>query len=276
MHYTLEDPEVGRIGLMVSLPHPGPEGPLPASVLVGGLGPGERTLAYLRAPAGDNAIVAYDWPVPETTPRGAGWVLRAPGLYRRILSVPAQVAAALDWASRQPWADERRISLLGFSLGALAAPAAQRLADEAGHAVRWTVLAYGGTDLGELLAAHPRVRPDWVKPLLSRVVDLLLRPIEPAHHLPHLDGRFLVLGGRDDELVPRRPARRFQALTPAPKTTVELGGEHIGMGPGQTALLDEIIRVSRGWLIDRGAIRAPSEGLTELRLTWPRRSAPPP
>jgi dipeptidyl aminopeptidase/acylaminoacyl peptidase len=39
------------------------------------------------------------------------------------LAITAQVNSALSWLIAQPWADRQRISLLGFSLGALAAPA---------------------------------------------------------------------------------------------------------------------------------------------------------
>ena len=170
--------------------------------------------------------------------------------------------AGIDWAAVQPWADPDRISLLAFSLGALAAPATQRLAASAGRTIGWTVLAYGGAGLGEMLAGHPRFQPatfglDWAKPALARTTDILLRPVEPAMHLPHLKGRFLVIAGETDRFVPETAARRFRDLTPEPKTILRLPGDHMGIGPGQQALLDEIIRASRDWLRREGAIDPP-------------------
>lgn len=249
----LDDAELGAIGLAVSLPEPLPEGRLPVLVVLGGLGTALKTLSHVP-PAGANALVGYDWPVPAKVPRGLDLVRRAPELYRRLFLAPGQIAAAVDWAAAQPWADPERISLLGFSLGAIAAPAAQRLVRSRGGRIGWTVLAYGGADPGALLAGHPRLRPDWVRPLVRGLGRLLLRPLDPAEHLPHLAGRFLVIGGRDDRLVPEGPARRLREATPEPKTVVLLDGAHMGTGPSQTALLAEILAVTERWLTEAGAV----------------------
>ncbi len=256
IHQGLEDAELGHIGFALSLPEPLPEAPMPVIIVLGGLGSGARNIAPLRDP-GANAVVGYDWPMPLVIPQGVDLVLQAADLHRRLLSVPGQVVATIRWLTTRPWADTQRISLLGFSLGALVAPAVQRLAADSGFAVGWTILAYGAAGLGDLLAAHPRLRPPWVKPLLGGLADVLLRPLEPAEHLPALDGRFLVIAGRDDRLVPEAPARRFRALTPQPKTVLLLEGGHMGVGPGQQALLAEIIRLSRAWLIAEGAVNPP-------------------
>lgn len=256
LHQSLEAPAVGRIHLTISLPHPLPEGPLPIVVVLGGLGGGEENIRPVRAP-GNNALVGYDWPTGTRLPRGIGLFLSAPEFLDQVLGMPGQVAAGIDWVASQPWADGARISVLGYSLGALAAPAVQRLTAEDGNPVGWTVLAYGGSGLGELMAHHPRLRPDWARPMIGWLTGLLLRPIEPAEHLPHLKGRFLVISGKDDSFVPARSSSRLQALTPQPKTVVVLEGGHMGMGPGQERLLADIIRVSRDWLTGAGAINAP-------------------
>jgi hypothetical protein len=120
--------------------------------------------------------------------------------------------------------------------------------------VGWTVLAYGGAPLGELVAANPFLKPDWARPLLRVATDIVLRPGEPSLHLPHLEGRFLVLEGREDAFVPPPAAARYSSLTPQPKTVVTFEGGHMGVGPGQLELLQKIIRTSRGWLLDEKAI----------------------
>ena len=225
-------------------------------IVLGGLATGADNIRAIPAP-GDNALVGYTWPLPLRLPRGLDFVRAAPELRRRAVSVPGQVVAAMDWLAVQPWADRGRISLLGFSLGALVAPAVHRLAAESGHAIGWTVLAYGGTDLGGLLARHPRIRPAWARPLVAGVGNLALNPLEPARHLPHISGRFLVVSGRADTLIPAWSSKRFAELTPRPRTVVVLGGDHMGVGPGQRELLAEIVRVSRRWLVDQGAVDPP-------------------
>jgi pimeloyl-ACP methyl ester carboxylesterase len=149
------------------------------------------------------------------------------------------------------------MTLMGVSLGALAAPPAQRVAAEAGAAPGWTILAYGGAPIGDLVDANPFVRPPWVRPLLRAATDLLLRPLEPGAHLPHLEGRFLVIEGSADQFVPPAAAALMRELTPAPKTVVRLPGGHIGVGPDRQRILDEVLRQGRAWLVAEGAVHPP-------------------
>src|SRR5262249_44274561 len=162
---------------------------------------------YITRP-GENAIVGYDWPIPTRLPQGFEFVLQAPDLYQRAMRVPGQVAAALAWLTAQDWAAPDRVSALGFSLGALAAPVAEHVARRHGREVGWTALAYGGSPLGALLAANPHLKPRWAGLSLAALANLFLRPLDPAEHLPELGGRFLVIGGRDDAFVPEPAARR--------------------------------------------------------------------
>jgi hypothetical protein len=120
------------------------------------------------------------------------------------------------------------------------------------------VLAYGGAPLGALLADHRAIRPDWLRPIVGALATVLLRPVDPVEHLPHLAGRFLLLGGRADRLIPHAAADRMRALTPDPKTVVLFTGDHLGVGLGQRALLERIIRTSTEWLIETGAVTPPT------------------
>ena len=255
-HYVLRSPGLGPIGLTVSLPDPLPEQPLPVLVVLGGANTGRKNLRQVPA-ASTYVLIGYDWPLPRKLPKGLALARAMPGLYPQVLAVPGQVAAAVGWLAGQPWADAERISLLGFSLGALMAPAAQRVARSSGHDIGWTVLAYGGADLGTILAAHPKADLGWSRPWVGAAANLLLRPIEPAEHLPHLAGRFLLIGASEDQLVPRPSFELFRELTPEPKTVVLLDGGHIGTRARQGALLGEIVGLTRGWLIDQGAVTSP-------------------
>jgi hypothetical protein len=243
---------LGPVGIVVDRPIPFRR-PLPVIVVLGGLGTGARNIDWIRD-AGENVLVGYDWPIPTALPNGLDLLAAAPDLYRRALAIPGQIQTAMAWAAAQEWADPDRISLLGFSLGALAAPAVQRLGP---LAPGWTVLAYGGTPLGPLIAANPHLEPRWIAPFLSLAADLVLRPLEPGRHLPHLEGRFLVLEGATDEFVPAAAASRFRDLVPDPKRVVAFPGGHMGVGPRQIELLERIIAESRAWLIAEKAVNAP-------------------
>ena len=140
-HYVLRAPDLGHIGLTVSLPDPLPERPLPVLVVRGGAKTGRKNLRQIPA-TGANVLVGYDWPLPRKLPKGLDLARELPGLYSQVLAVPGQVAAVIGWLAGQPWADGERISLLGFSLGALVAPAAQRVTQSSGHDIGWAVLAY--------------------------------------------------------------------------------------------------------------------------------------
>ncbi len=251
--HVLQSTSVGAIGLTVSLPDPLPDQPLPVLLVLGGLKGGEKNLRHMPM-AGANAFAAYDWPLPRKLPRGGDLLRAAPELYRGLLAAPGQIAASIAWLAAQPWADTRRISLLGFSLGALVVPAAQRVAQADGQIIGWTVMAYGGTDLGKMLAAHPRIALGMASPLAETVAGLLLRPLEPAVHLPELSGQCLLIGGSDDQLIPNASARRMRELTPEPKSIVLLKSQHLGMGAGQEALMEEIVELTARWLIERGAV----------------------
>jgi hypothetical protein len=252
-HLRLGTRALGPIGLVIDRPSPSIGDRLPVIIVLGGLATGARNIDWIEG-IGENAVIGYDWPIPTAMPQGLALLGAMPELYEGVLATPAQVATAITWVAQQPWADPARISLLGFSLGALAVPAIQRIASVKPG---WTVLAYGGAPIGSLIAANPHVRPSWMRPVLSRAADLALRPVEPTMHLPHLAGRFLVLEGSDDAFVPAEAAARLRALTPAPKRIIAFGGGHMGVGPGQLELLARIIAESRSWLIQEGAANPP-------------------
>jgi hypothetical protein len=252
----LEGSAVGTVRFFVSRPDPLPTGRVPLMVVVPGRRTGSEALSLL-GDLGPNAVVWFEWPFPPDLRWGRGLARRIPGLYRNALSVPGQLNAVLRWASQQGWVERDRVSLLGFSLGALVVPAAQRLSQEDGGPIGWTVLAYGGAPIGAVLEANPSVRASWIRPAVPLAADLLLRPIEPSVHLPELRGRFLLLGGRADPSIPFDAAERMRQLTPPPRTIILFEGEHIGVAAKKRKLLDPVVAASKSWLVDQGAIEPP-------------------
>jgi surfactin synthase thioesterase subunit len=255
-HVTLMGGVLGEIGIIISLPDPMPNKKMPVLMVLGGLGTGDDNIREIKD-AGDNVIVGYDWPIPVKFPQGNEFIKRAPALYERAMVIPGQVASAIGWLVQQPWADEKRLSILGYSLGALAAPAVANLAQHDGHPIGWTILAYGGAPLGDLFAANTHMKPPELRKAVAPVIDILLHPLQPTKNLPNVTSHFLVLEGREDSLIPREARLRLRDAVPKPKDVKVFSGEHMGVGTEKQELLDEIIKASREWLVQSGAINGP-------------------
>ena len=250
-HMVFRTAALGEIGVVVSLPDPAPDRKLPLLIVLGGLGTGEDNIRDLPD-AGDNVVVGYDWPIPLRFD-GFGSLTRALGDYRDAMAIPAQVASAIDFLASQPWADDHRISLLGYSLGALAAPAIEDVAEHDGRNIGWTILAYGGAPLE---TSWPPVRTS------SRVGRAQFSP-RPSSVAPSLAtdrtsgppvGPIPDLGGSRRLVDPESARARLREATPEPKTIIAFEGEHMGVGGKKAALLQRIIAASAAWLVEKGAV----------------------
>ncbi|MDX2027600.1 MAG: hypothetical protein SFW62_03075 [Alphaproteobacteria bacterium] len=252
-HIVLRSARLGEIGFTINLPDPLPPGKLPIILVMGGLGSGAENTSYITR-MGNNAVIGYDWPMPIWLPDGPDLLAAAPGLYRQVMTTPAQAASAVDWAVSQPWADRNRISILGYSLGALAAPAVQDSVQKAGHVVGWTIIAYGGAPLGKILSIEKNVTSPWRRRALELAIDIVLHPLEPTLHLPKLAGSFLILEGKDDTLMPPDARALLRDSVPQPKTVITFDGTHMGVGQSKAVLLEKIIAASGQWLVASGAV----------------------
>ncbi len=243
--------EPSPLRIAVSLPAGPAPRRLPVLLILGGLEIGRESLRYVGV-HGRNALVAVEYPRSSTYWYEGPPLLKLPSIREAALAMPQQVASLIEWVRQQPWADPERVTLLGYSFGAFFVPACARVAAAHGLALRTLVMAYGGADVPAVLDANLRIRPRVLEWATSRILAAVVRPLEPALHLPHLGTDALFVTGLRDTKVPLASARLMQSLKPAPKAVIDLDSTH--MGPDKPELTAEIVRRSREWLISKGAM----------------------
>ena len=226
---------------------------VPALVILAGLKTGHRTLERLPA-CGANALVAYAYPYDRERWRSQSNPGRALVVWRAVRRLTVQIEALLGWLRRQPWCDGARVSLCGGSLGAILLPMIIRELQSRGVPTRHAVFAYGGAGRVSLAWLSLRHRSALLAALGALLAFAFLRHIEPARHLPHLEGEFLVISSPDDERVPESCAARFEALLPEPKRIVHLSGVHLDTE--RPDLIAAVVDAATTWLHERDAFNA--------------------
>jgi hypothetical protein len=244
--------ELDTIRFTISFPNDLRDGErLPVVLVLGGLEIGRQSLRFVKN-HGRNALLAYEYPYGpnywyEGVPLG-----EIPSIRKAALRVPAQMEAMARWAMGEQWADTSRIVAFSYSFGAVFLPAFHRLAQAHGLMPRADVLIYGGADIELLFEHNLQIDSDAFRNLAAWGITTAIYPLEPANHLPHLRGEFLIINGRRDRLMPPESARRLQELMPEPKTVINLDTEH--MDPSKTDLIDMLVEQARRWLLERNAI----------------------
>ena len=236
----------------LSLPVADAPAPLPVMVILGGLRSGRRSLQHLPA-IGANAAIAFEYLYKDLIQSKDTSILHRIVVARRAaLETPGQLTALLGWVRSRPWADRERVSLLGYSLGALFVPVASHKASLYGGGWDANILAFGGAHLGRIVPNSMKLETPVLRWLVGQLADALLKPIEPAYHLPHMRGPSLFIVAEEDELVPRASSEAMHRLAPEPKSVVTLPGEHID--PRDRAVLDSVVAITGEWLIDLGVV----------------------
>jgi hypothetical protein len=259
-HMIFRDARLGRVGVTISVPQAITGNAMPVVVVLGGFREGRDNIAPF-GDIGGTVLIGYDWPLSQKAFDGDTLAALSPDMRRRALGVPGQVRAIFDWLDGQSWADTSQVSLVGYSLGAVIAPSVQRVLQHGGHNVGWTVLANGGAGLGAMVAEMPSLHPVWARPLFGAAADWLLAPLEPAAHLPHLEGRFLVLSWPEGSL-PAKAVADFQALVPTDKSLVLRTLEAQDNARPAASLLAQSVDAARGWLMAEQAIPSPDAPAT--------------
>ncbi|MBL7032858.1 MAG: hypothetical protein ISR91_01820 [Candidatus Delongbacteria bacterium] len=248
---VLTTERLGEITVSFSLPLEIPTGGLPLIVVLGGLEIGEANFEMIDDP-GANIIAIYHYPYSPEYWYAATTISDIPLIRRAVLQVPAQVATLIEWAGTADWIDAERISVTGYSFGAMFLPALYHLAEGNNLRLGPGVIAYAGTDIGSLLHANLVDIQEPERTLLAWLAATAIFPLEPAAHLPHLSNEFLLINGTSDHQIPEESWRRLHQLTPEPRRVIILDAGH--MHPRKPDLTRKLVNISRDWLLEKTAI----------------------
>lgn len=194
-------------------------GRLPVVIILGGLEVGRESLRYVES-HGPNALVAFEYPRPTQDLYEGRPLFKLGRIRRAALAVPSQICALQAWIRTQPWADPDRVSLLGYSFGAMFVPAAARVAQQRGLPFRTLVMAYGGEALFLTGLKDERVPLRYsrlmqsLKPPPGTVLDLDEGHMDPSR--PDLNRR--IVGASQAWLVQRGALAPPDAPGGQPKT----------------------------------------------------------
>ncbi len=248
---VLFSPEVDSIRIFISRPEVIPEEGLPVLIIIGGWETGTESLNYISN-KGYNVLISYDYSIPPDMWLENLGFSQLIALQKTVLKIPAQIEAVARWALAQSWSDRNRIGVIAFSFGAIVTPAVYHLADVHQLKLGPAVLAYGGVDLYKLLHHNLKSQSAFFHTIISWLAATAIYPIDPAFHLPYMQGEFLVINGRKDQLIPEESWRKYQDLTASPKNIMILDAGNLERDkPGLTL---QLIESSRKWLRERNAI----------------------
>jgi hypothetical protein len=239
------------VHIVLSLPDPLPAGSLPVMVILGGLEIGRESMAYITNP-GQNVLIVYQYPYhPRYWYDGAA-ITQIPVIRHAVLIVPAQVVEVIQWLRRQSWTDSTRVSILGYSFGALFVPAVYHLAYEKHFRLAPGVIAYGGADVFRLLNTNLKnIAQPWRFPV-AWLAATAIYAADPAHHLPYMHNEFLIINGNRDHQIPEYCWKKLDALTPEPKTVIILDEGHMHFRKPE--LTRRLVVISQKWLYEQGII----------------------
>ncbi len=233
----------------------GLSGPMPVLFIVGGLRSGRENLERLPD-LGPNALISFEYPYRDVIrDKSRGALERMHHVYKSSRATAEQLVAILRWVREQPFVDRARVGLLGYSLGAMAVPAAHVKAQANGVEHGVVILAFGGADLAAIVPRVLRIKTPALEAPVAWVGASLLHTLEPAHFLPSIRSQVLIINAEADELIPPSSQRLLERLTPDPKWIVNMPGEHID--PRDPGTLTAVVEVTKRWLFERGAVDLP-------------------
>ncbi len=251
LNYTFQRNEADTFRITISKPAKSSNKRLPVIFILGGLEIGRKSLKYIQH-HGPNILIAYEYPYrPKYWYDGAA-IEQIPLIRKSVLMVPGQVTQLIQWVKKQSWCDTTKISLLGYSFGALAIPSIVYLLNLHKTDVQAVVMAYGGVNIYRILQNNLKTIPSGVRPAIAFLASTAIRPIEPSLYVPYLSSNFLIINGKYDKQIPKESWLKLHRQIPQPKKIVLLEAGHIH--PRKRELIALIISISQQWLFEQGTI----------------------
>lgn len=220
------------------------DAPLPVLMILGGHRTG-RDAVDLFGDVGRYSIVGVDYPYdgPDKV-KGVIPVARTIPLARQgfLDTVPA-VSLILDWLLEQAWVDEKRVILVGASLGVpFAATAAGR-----DRRITALMLVHGAADnrLWLEVQVARRINTKLLHyPLATILYWLAYGPVlDTSKHVAAVSPRpVLIIGARDDERTPAGQAELLFDAARDPKRLRFTDGQHIQ--PNRKEIVAELLRIA--------------------------------
>lgn len=249
--FRIPDNKGGEVKFSLRRPKAPADERLPLLIVLGGVKTNERTLT--RAPVQKrNALITYEYDYDKEDWRRWSYPNRARHVLRMTVGMSGQIEALLVWVQSRSWIDPERINVVGGSVGAIYLPMILRDLQAKGLGFRTVTLAYGGAGRTTMCYLMLRHRSRVLAAIGATLCWLLLRRMEPATHLPHLKGEFLLISSLDDERIPRRCSKLFEDLTPETKTIIHTSGQHVDTE--HPHVLDEVFATTLGWLVENRAL----------------------
>lgn len=202
--------------------------PRPVVLLLGGHRTG-RDAARLIEDTRGTVVVALSYPFHgNERAKGLAVVREVRRARAAILDTPPAVRVALDWLETQPWADARRVDIVGVSFGAAFAVIAGALDERIGRV--WAIHGAGDPYLQLRTNIAPYVPTAPLQSLAAGLTHVIINgpQLAPERWAPALAPRPLIMvNATEDQRMPREAVLALYESAVGPRELIWLEGGHV-------------------------------------------------
>lgn len=235
----------GEIKLMRRVPV-GVRGVHPAIFVLSGAANGMNAVKSIPDQKGVE-VVALEYPFNKSnSPLEQG-----SSLLSNYLKTQAQIVAALFWMMQQRDIDPNRITVLTVSFGTFVVPPALYIATQLGFTPAATVFAFGGSGV-ENFMDFSQISDANLREQIKNNIRHVFAQVDGRQFLKNLKGPFLLIRGKQDEVVPDSATQSLLTALAEPKKLIELDTPHINSD--KVNVIEETLKAVMPWLQEQGAI----------------------